>query len=39
MPASRNDRYWKFKKDEVDAGGTSGKLGKEYRFFRMDEFP
>lgn len=39
MPARRNGRYWKFKKDEVDAGIKSGKLEKEYRIYRIDEFP
>ena len=36
--ARRNGRYWKFKKDEINAGITFGTLGKEYRMFRMDEF-
>ncbi len=39
MLARRNGRYWKFKRDEVDVGITSGTVGKEYRIFRKDEFP
>ena len=28
MPGHRIGRYWKFKKDEVDAWGKSGKAGE-----------